>query len=281
MRKLRSSKRGQFMIIGALLICMVIISGGIIAHSNLNVGRQYRAQSYDQVIIGVDQDLKRSLANSLAMFTDGYLQGHDYSANASGYQTEWQKAIMAMFPGRGVNISISCAQYVVQPQKALSYLRDGTTRSYSVGPVIIAAGKTVTSSWNSSWASWKPRGLSAAYSNLTLSVDSDGLTGWQDSCLVLLNVTLTSLSTTTGIVTLNVTVLEENMIPVKGLRMNSFSLSIRNGTQLYPVQNSTVTLYYLGYGVYQFSFPQDITNKDTRVVVKDSRGIIAVIYSGV
>ena len=84
MRRLRSSKSGQFLIMASLVICMIIISAGAIAHNNLTVVQQHKVEDYDQIVLGIDEDLGRALINSLSLYTRGNIT----PAAASDYPRE-------------------------------------------------------------------------------------------------------------------------------------------------------------------------------------------------
>jgi hypothetical protein len=125
------AKRGQFVIIAALLIAALTLATAISIH-NINIHRQsitYRPA--DEFLLGTTSDLNRVAATSLATFTDSVINYQLTETEASTVASEsignWKNSTFASYSNYGIRMK-------EPPIPTWSFSWNGTT-SYSLSEV--------------------------------------------------------------------------------------------------------------------------------------------------
>jgi hypothetical protein len=103
MSRLIREKRGQFVIIAALLIAALTLATTISIHE-INIHRQsitYRP--VDEFLLGTTSDLERALTHSLSKYSTAILD-QSPSPNDSQFMKNWTESMLASFASNGLRI---------------------------------------------------------------------------------------------------------------------------------------------------------------------------------
>ncbi len=237
MSRLIKEKRGQFVIIAALLIAALTLATTISIHE-INIHRQsitYRP--VDQFLLGTTSDMSRVLASSLANYTDGIINGNltevDASSAASLSVSAWKESLFNSYSSYGIRMKDP-----LLPN--WDYLWNGTT-SYSLSDI-----------------------------TYDVDVDSYGFKGWigRSFKYVQLQIFPDSITNDSASSSFNFTIKEsainENTtVPITGLPQNPdlqlFRVGRYNSSQPFEPADE-VSLQYYGNGNYRATFNQQVDN---------------------
>jgi len=268
------AKKGQFIIISALLIAIMIISVSAIMYGTLTYFRHERWEDYLSVIDQIKTSSQRLMEISLANFTKGsFERGIVNRSIVNSFLDEWRSALRKSFLGYGVSINFVNSSQILSPPTVVGGIYIPERRVYDF----------VKCYW------YYPNSISSFYMNIALNLTSFGLYGYQTSILVYLaaQVNMTYLSMAVEqIDNLEVTVTKEYQTPVSSLEPNNFAVYRYD-----PVSSNwtTVTISKVVYqlnGTYTLTFAESIPKpyyKWLLVVVKDKRGIttVSATYSSI
>jgi len=261
------TKKGQFIIISALLIAILIISVSAIMYGALTYFRREQWEDYLTVIEQIRTSSQRLMEISLANFTkNSFENGVVNRSIIDGFLNGWRNAIRKGFPGHGVSIDFVNSSQLLSP-------------SMVVGGIYIPE-RRVYNFMKCYW--YYPNSISSFYMSIAVNLTSLGLYGYQTNILVYLNteVNMTFLDEATEqIDNLEVTVTQEYQTPVSRLKPNNFAVYRYN-----PTLNdwTTVAISKVDYqlnGAYTLTFAESIPKpyyKWLLVAVKDRRGVTTV-----
>ena len=249
MSRLIKEKRGQFVIIAALLIAALTLATAISIHE-ININRQsitYRP--VDELLLGTTSDMNRALTVALANYTDGIANNKtsiveaNYTAyrTASQFMTTWKESVLTAYSSYGIRIN-----------------HDMTPR-FEIGP------------WNESTPWWSNSTFSFAYIPYGLDVDSYGFKGWIGATEKYVQLQIFSATVETNLTTgstnlrfqLMQSVVNGNYsTPIPDLPSSPDNATFRIGAYNVTSQSFNATspsnLTYLGGGNYSVTFNQAI-----------------------
>jgi hypothetical protein len=220
MRKLSENKRGQFVIIAVLLMAIMIIS---VAATINRAATYYRHEPWDEystLLSNIELGSRRLVELSLANYT----KTGDHNVLKNNLDN-WQANLTSMYPGYGIALKYTLAN---GPQSAF-----GNMVNFNLG-------------LNSSWR--KQKSFSVASANFTLDITSIGLNGYKFDVVAYLEMTIRSRAVTSGTLYINVTVADDNQVPMVGLSKDNF-LPEGFSYSSYGVTNSYDQSYTLIYTI--------------------------------
>ena len=245
--KIVKHKRGQFIVIAALIIAIMIVSIGTIMYGTITYFKHERWQEYLMMIDNVELGSQRVVEMSLANYTSTFNNTQILFDNLNQWQTNLTKA----YPGFGVALTCSDAT-----------IGNGT--------------KNVTSQINNIMY------FSSANANLNIDMTSVGLTGYKFVASAFLGAILNATYDSNDLV-IFIAVEKEESAPVTNLNKNSFFI---NNESLADI-NSTLTHFYgmddddvlrIIYRIVIWNYP-GLSN--VRVAIVDTRGIKVIANSTV
>lgn len=146
------SRRGQFVIIAALLISLLTLSLSLSIH-RLSLHRQQLVhEPVEELVLGLSSDLDRCLAHALSRASERYYEtGSNQLAEEAGraFISKWVKSVMASFSSLGLGLAMNSSSGV--------------------------SGK-INVDFNLDWG--RERGLSQVYTEFRLDIGSYGFRGW-------------------------------------------------------------------------------------------------------
>ena len=117
MSRLIKEKRGQFVIIAALLIAALTLATTISIYE-ININRQsitYRP--VDEFLLGTTSDMNRALTVALANYTDGIINQNlteaEANLNASQFMTTWKESVLTSYSSYGLRINPNLPQNLI------------------------------------------------------------------------------------------------------------------------------------------------------------------------
>ncbi|MEM1998029.1 MAG: hypothetical protein QXS05_07710 [Candidatus Bathyarchaeia archaeon] len=147
MNRFRNDRRGQFVILVAVIIAAFMFSL-ILSISQISTRRQEVSyEPIDETVLAITSDFERCLTRALAIATQNYSETWDASkAEASGVKfiDGWRKTILESYNGFGVNITLSVENI---------------------------EGKNI--GWEINWG--KKDGVSAVYTTFDMNIEAYGL----------------------------------------------------------------------------------------------------------
>ncbi len=239
MRRPLRRNRGQFVIIAALIMAILIISTGTLMYRATTFFRLEPWKEYTTLIGDVELNSHRLAELSLADYTQNQANPSIFSDNLLA----WQKDLRTMYPSKELSLSADPAE--------------GPQNLFGLNPVFHLG---LCMSWNQSTS------YSAAQAHFTLGINSVGLDGYQFSTAALLKLTIIRLTEND----VNVTVIRENNELVTDLKMTNFKIL---NTTLNAVSKFTDARTTTNNVVYQLHSNQTLPSP-LYVSVQDSRGIM-------
>jgi hypothetical protein len=252
MSRLIKEKRGQFVIIAALLIAALTLATTISIHEINIHGQSITYRPVDEFLLGTTSDMNRALTVALANYTDGVANNKtsiveaNYTAyrTASQFMTTWKESLLTSYSSYGIRIN---PDYDMTPR-------------FEIGP------------WNGTtpWANSST--FSFAYIPYGFDVDSYGFKGWVGATekYVQLQIFSETVETnwTTGSTSLRFQLTQSVVngnysTPITDLPSNPDDRTFRIGTynatnQSFNPVSEPPTLTYLGGGNYSVTFNQTI-----------------------
>lgn len=264
MRMVRD-KRGQFIIIAALLIALMIISATSIMFS---AGTYFKHEQWEEYLIVID-GVKTGTANVLKLSLANYTQTSDGNVLKTNLDC-WRDAVKKAYSGFGAILGYSLAS--------------GSYSAYGMNPINYYLGLNRT--WN------KPISFSVANATTSLNISSVGLTGYRFTSVVFLKMNITDALWYDGqgqnpgpFVGVRVVMYAEGPAMITNLQKSNFVLfQIKTGG-VWGNQNFTLVRYYESTGhsgnpalnayVYELRYDasSDPVSVTASVSVVDTRGI--------
>jgi hypothetical protein len=236
MKMIRHNKKGQFVIIAALLIAVMIISTGALMHTAVTYYKHEPWEEYLTLIGNIELNSRQLVELSLANYTNSNPKDLSILEDNLG---KWQTNLTAIYPSRGVYLNYTLANQ--------AYNVNGMTINYESGLSYV---------WE------KKESLSAANVTFALNIASIRLTGYKFTVTTL--VRLKILSPPAGNV-INVTVTLEDGMPITDLKENNFQV---DNTDVVSVSSTYDPTYQI---VYTIRCADPIST--ATVKVWDQRGI--------
>ena len=216
MKRIAGNKKGQFIIIGMLIIAIMIISTGAIMHRAATYYRHERWAEYLSLMGDIELSANKLVELSLCNYT------HSNDAGVLAFNIKaWQNDLATMYPGYGIGLSCDPSNGPVN--------LGGVTVDYSSG-----LGRV----WD------KNSSISVANASFTVNVASMGLTGYKFSTPVMLNLTVLNATGTQ----IYVSVRRENNQVFTDLEKENFlvtSYNIKSVVSLHDQKNIHVYLIEL------------------------------------
>ncbi|MEM2103938.1 MAG: hypothetical protein QW717_03505 [Candidatus Bathyarchaeia archaeon] len=242
MKKMIDEKRGQFIIIAALMIAIMIVSIGALMHRAVTYYRHEPWEEYLALIGNIELNSKRLVELSLA----NYSRTLDENLLKTNLD-EWKADLSRIYLGRGVTINCELANGLYDfCDTSINYL----------------------SGLNHSW--YKQRSFSAANAIFTLDITSIGLTGYRFTTLAFLDLTIIGVSGKK----INVTVTMEDKMFVFDLGRDNFQVNKTSDNANIPIV-SVEECYDVARKefVYVIECSLDVSSTSVKVKVCDFRGI--------
>jgi hypothetical protein len=236
MRRLFREKKGQFIIIAALLIAALTLATTISIYE-INIQRQsitYRP--VDEFLLGTTSDMNRVLAASLANYTDGIINQNlteaETSIAASQSITTWKESMLTSYSSYGIRMK-----------------------------------EPLLPTWNCLWNGTTTYSLAAVIYDI--DVDSYGFKGWMGRSYryVQLQIFPGSIQSDSATTSFNFTLKESAInqdatIPISGLPQSPDPQFFRVGnytpSQPFDDPATEVSLQYYGNGNYNVTFNQPV-----------------------
>lgn len=232
MRSLRQNKKGQFVVIAALIIIIFTLSL-VLTISKISLTRQeMRYEPVQELVLGIVSDFDRCLSHALSIATQAYNEsGSLEEAIAAGndFIAKWLNSTLAFYSSLGLEIDINASEY-------------GATDVF----------------WNLNWGARSS--VSYAYTRLSLNINAYGFKGWTSYSIKSVWLSITNLTISVdrdnpneSIMILTFQVMErerERVEPVLGLTPENLQIKVDSPeAQDMPVNIENQT--YLGNGKYR------------------------------
>ncbi|MEM2126901.1 MAG: hypothetical protein QXH67_01585 [Candidatus Bathyarchaeia archaeon] len=243
-RGLISSRRGQFVIIAALLISLLTLSLSLSIHRLSLHRQQFIHQPVEELVLGLSSDLDRCLAHALGRASEKYYEtGSNQLAGEEGrtFISKWVKSVIASYSSLGVGLTMNSSS--------------GITGKINVD-------------FNLEWG--RERGLSQVYTEFRLDIESYGFKGWMghsgkyvklDLYPNLLKISEGACSEpgNTSLVFRLVEGKDFEEKPIPNLSIENIKVWV-NLTRFTIVQGNITGLRYLGMGQYNVTFTPKVNN---------------------
>ncbi len=238
------SRRGQFVILAALLISLLTLSISLSIHRLSLQRQQLRHEPVEELALGLTSDLDRSLAHALSRASERYYEtGSAEYAEGEGraFISKWVKSAIASFSSLGL----------------------GLTMNSSSG-----MGGKIDVDFNLDWG--KERGISQVYTEFRLDIESYGFKGWvgHSGKYVKLDLYPSLLKPSMGPwggqgnTSLAFRLVEGKDVeerPIPNLSAENLRVWV-NLTRTSMVQGNITGLRYLGMGMYNVTFTPRVNN---------------------
>ena len=234
MRGLMKQKKGQFIIIAVLFIAIMMISIGALLYTAVTYYKHEPWEEYLTLIGNIELSSRDLVELSLSNYTN--------TLNTNVLKTnleQWQSDIKRVYPGLGVILMYS--------------LPDQET--------VVAYGQNINYTLGLSRHWYDKTSFSAANATFNLNITSVGLTGYKFMVTSFLKLTIINVAGNK----INVTVTEEDGMPVTNLKKDNFQV---DGVNITDVARRWDPNYVLMYTITCETSPANAT-----VRVWDQRGI--------
>jgi hypothetical protein len=255
--RLANERKGQFIIIAAMLLSIMIISISTVIYGTVTYYRQERWEEYVTIVDSV----KTASSNLLQVGLANYTQSLN-STILRDYFNQWIRDVRTAYPGYGVDVNYD--------------LTSGTRSAYGlVPPMNYSLG--LASRWNTQTS------YSASNATVSINVASVGLTGYNFSAHVLLKMSLRDVVWYTGsgkwYVLMFVSVEKEGPEPIISLQTGNFGDVKLGGVS----QSFTMRRYYSStYSSFIYEIKvSSITSlpSSANITLVDNRGIKTISYT--
>ena len=256
--RLARNRKGQFIIIAAILLSIMIISVSTVIYGTVTYYRQERWEEYVTVV----DSIKESSCNLLQVGLSNYTQTLDPNV-MSDYFKRWVRDVRNAYPAFGIDLGYALAN---RPYSAY-----GVNLNYNLG---------LARDWGS-----LTRYLATSYSasNATVSIDvaSVGLTGYNFSSHVFLKMSILKATYYSGskYLLIHVSVDKEGLEPVISLQASNFGVTIPGATPSFTVRRYFSPPPPDGYNRFIYEIKAstvDSPPSSVEVMLVDSRGIKTV-----
>jgi len=257
--RLAKERNGQFIIIAAMLLSIMIISISTVIYGTVTYYRQERWEEYVTIVDSV----KTASSNLLQIGLANYTQTLNPNVTR-GYFNRWIRDVRNAYPGYGVDVDYA--------------LTSGLRSAYGlIPPMNYSLG--LARRWN------QQTSYSASNTTVSINIASVGLTGYNFSSHVFLKMSIRDAVWYTGsgkwYVLMYLTVEKEGLEPIISLQTSSFSNVTLNGVP----QTFTMRRYYhptyssFIYEIRVSSITSLPPNASAGVTLLDNRGIKTVSYT--
>jgi len=255
MRRLGKQERGQFIVIAALMVAIMIVSIGAIMYGAVTYFKYERWEEYLAIIDNVKLGSQRVVEMSLASYT---LTSNNETLKNN--LDQWRCNITKAYPGFGVILTYSNASG--------SHYAYGVNMKYSSG---------LASYW------YNRTSFSAANATFTLNITSVGLTGYEFNAFAFLRTRILDVvwSSRDKALTIRLTVEREGLTPITNLKKSNFQVNVAG----YASANFSLARYYnVTYGFFLYEIELQSISREPQgvtVTVVDTRGVKVIAGSGV
>ena len=246
--RLVKERKGQFIIIAALLISIMILSISTIIYGTVTYYRQERWEEYVTMI----DSIKTGSTNLLGISIAQYSQTNNLTVLRDNLN-QWVRDVRKAYPGFGVDLTYNLASGIKSAY--------GLNINYSLG---------LARNWNQALS------FSAANVTFTIDIASVGLTGYSFSTHAFLKMNIRDAIYYTGskYVSIFVNVEREDLVPITTLQSSNFAVSVNDGPQSFTFKRGYSTTY--GSHVYELRASFASQPSSVGVTVTDTRGIKTV-----
>jgi len=256
--RLGREKKGQFIIIAALMMAIMIISISSIIYSSVTYFKTERWEEYivlvDSLKTGTSRVVEISLANYTQTLNNTILKDR---------LDKWGNDVKKAYAGFGVILN-----YTLPSARVQAY---GVSINYTRG---------LASTW------YKNASFSAANTSVSLSLASAGLTGYNFLASAFLKETILAAKYDGSGKRLSVylSIEEEDLIPITNLKKESFSLRAKLAGNWVAFTDFSVSRYFSStYNMFIYEIRASATSTPSlaSVTATDSRGIRVIANSTV
>ncbi|HKZ93529.1 MAG TPA: hypothetical protein VJ249_02960 [Candidatus Bathyarchaeia archaeon] len=255
MRLARETK-GQFIIIGAMLLSIMIVSVSTVIYGTVTYYRQERWEEYVTIVDSV----KTASCNILQVGLANYAQTSN-STVLRDYFNQWIRDVRNAYPGFGVDVG-----YALANEARSAY---GVSLKYSLG---------LNRTWN------QPASYVASNATVSIDIASAGLTGYNFSSHVFLKMSIRDAiwytKSSKRYVLIYVSVDKEGPEPVINLQASNFpSVKLSGANQSFTAKRYYSSTY--NYFIYEIKISWDgpLVPSSAEVTLLDNRGIKTVSYT--
>ena len=260
--RLGREKKGQFIIIAALMMAIMIISISSIIYSSVTYFKTERWEEYvvliDSVKTGTARVLEISLANYTQTMNNMILKDN---------MDKWSNDVKQAYPGFGVVLTCTF------PSSSRVYQVYGVSIRYSNG-------------LNYTW--YQTTSFSAANTSVSLSLTTAGLTGYNfvTSAFLKERILNAKYDGTAKKLSIYLSVEKEDSIPITNLKKETFSLNVYVNNKWTDVllNDLSFSRYYsstYNMFIYELGYSTNSQPSLASVAVTDTRGIRVVANSTV
>jgi hypothetical protein len=254
--RLARERKGQFIIIAAMLLSIMIVSVSTVIYGTVTYYRQERWEEYVTIVDSV----KTASCNILQVGLANYAQTSN-STVLRDYFNLWIRDVRNAYPGFGVDVGYALANGVRSAY--------GVSLNYSLG---------LARRWNEA--------TSYVASNATVSIDvaSVGLTGYNFSSHVFLKMSIRDAiwysKSSKRYVSIYLSVDKDGPEPVVNLQASNFpDVKLGGASQSYTVKRYYSSAY--SYFIYEIRVSSiNSLPASAEVTLVDNRGITTVSYIG-
>ncbi len=251
--RMARDRKGQFIIIAALMISIMIVSIGTVIYGTVTYYRQERWEEYVTIV----DSIKTGSYNLLQIGLANYGQTLN-STVLRDYLNQWMRDVRKAYPGFGVGLSYNLTSGIRSTY--------GMNLNYSLG---------LNRTWNQRVS------FSASDATINIDIASVGLTGYNFSANAFLKMNIRDAvwytKSTKRYVLIYISVDKEGPEPVVNLQKSNFGVKLSVATQDFSIKR-----YYSGTlscFVYELQVSSiDALPSSVEVTLQDTRGIKTVSY---
>jgi hypothetical protein len=254
--RLARERKGQFIIIAAMLLSIMIVSVSTVIYGTVTYYRQERWEEYVTIVDSV----KTASCNILQVGLANYAQTSN-STVLRDYFSQWIRDVRNAYPGFGVDVGYALANGVRSAY--------GVSLKYSLG---------LNRTWN------QPTSYVASNATVSINVASVGLTGYNFSSHVFLKMSIRDAiwytKSSKRYVLIYASVDKEGPEPVVNLQASNFpSVKLGGANQSFTAKRYYSSTY--SYFIYEIKINWDgpLTPSSAEVTLLDNRGIKTVSYT--
>jgi len=254
--RMARQKKGQFIIIAALMLSIMIIAISTVIYGTVTYYRQERWEEYVTIV----DSIKTASCNLLQIGLANYSQtSNPYVLR--DYFNQWMRDVRKAYPGFGVGLSYSLASGIRSAY--------GVSLNYSLG---------LARTWNQQVS------FSASDATVDIDVASLGLSGYNFSSHVFLKMNIRETKwyykETQRYVLTYVSVDEEGLEPVVNLQKSNFEVKLSGLPQTFSIKRYYSSTYKCF--IYEIRIPSDPAGNppsSVEVALLDTRRIKTVSYT--
>ena len=259
-------KKGQFIIIAALIIAIMIVTIGAVMYSTLTYFKYERWDDYLSLIDNIEMSSKRLLQIGLANFTETCFEERVPDRSIiNDIFNRWKNDLSVGLAGSGIAIDFLNASQLLSSPKVVGATYIPERRVYNF----------IKCYW------YYPVGISSIYADFSINLSKAGLHGYRNPMLIYLSIELDISYLAEGppqISELLVKVTRENGFPIIDLAEENF-IVYRFDPSIEDWTTANISKVKQTLGGYRLIFENNIEqpyHKWLIVAVKDNRGITAV-----